>query len=469
MTKEKRGIVMKKLLALLTAALMIVLLAVPAAASGTGNPGSRFVRRSHHGGEPTNSTTFGYKTDGKEATGTETQLHKYLVVDKNVTSPKITFKYEIAAGTAATPAEASKLPVYAGLNPGDVVVSDVEFAQRAANAEGAAGDGITNDNNKKYAEGVIIINFKKIIFPKPGVYRYILTEKAENEEGIGGVIYDKGGDRTRTIDVYVEDDDTGSPAVTEAWIYDGTEYATMDEATQAATQAGGTAEDVTHREAAAASASNLQVVGYVAYKGTISGRPDQQYTPNGYAGRYANGAADGSQSLGEKSNKIINEIQMNTATVKKVITGNQGDKESTWSIKVEFTGLPTGYNVKYAKIEEKGAPVANPTYADYTSGTALTYGHSDKYKFIGIPEGAKYTVTENYENTEGYQTTYANKEYTFPSDTRVEDKDDAVVTNKREGTIPTGIALGITGGVVLLALAVVYFVIRRRLSVRDEY
>jgi len=417
---------MKKLLALLTAALMIVLLAVPAAASGTGNPGSRFVRRSHHGGEPTNSTTFDYKTDGKEATGTETQLHKYLVVEKDTVSPAITFSYTVAPG-AASAAGTGTLPVYAGI--GAPTVANVTFAAGAATTPGATGQPIT-DTTKLFASADITISFANITFDKPGVYRYILTEANSNTEGVGGVLYDVDapdgteGDRIRTIDVYVIDTE-----------------------------------------------GVLSVQGYVSYKGTITGSPAQTYDPNGVAADgYANGStATDATGLDEKSNQYINQVKTNTMTAKKVIAGNQGDKESKWNIKVDFTNLPTGVNVKYAKIEEKGTAVTNPTYADYTSGTALEYGHLDKYKFIGIPEGASYTVTETDANKEGYTTTYAAQTYTFASDTTIEDKDDAIVTNTRSGQIPTGIALGITGGVVLLALAVVYFVIRRRLSVRDEY
>ena len=43
---------------------------------------------------------YDYETDGTEATGTSTKLHKYFVVDKDINSPKITFNYSIAAGPA---------------------------------------------------------------------------------------------------------------------------------------------------------------------------------------------------------------------------------------------------------------------------------------------------------------------------------------------------------------------------------
>ncbi len=368
---------------------------------------------------------FDYATDNKEATGTTTKLHKYLVVDKDTVSPAITFTYTITAGAVAD-AETGKLPVYAGI--GTPTVANVSFDAGAATTAGGTGKPITDDT-KIYAEADITINFSSIKFPKPGVYRYTLTEANSNTENVGGVKYDvdapDGTEQTRirTIDVYVQDTN-----------------------------------------------GTLSVLGYVAYEGQVTAAPDQTYTPNGAAADgYANGDPEGSGIEDEtKSNKYINQILTNTMTVQKVIAGNQGDKESKWTIRVDFTGLPANVTPKYAKVVENGQDIASPTYANYTSGTALTYGHQDKYKFIGIPEGASYTVTETNANSEGYVTTYANATYTFTSDGTIEDKDDAVVTNTRTGVIPTGVAMGIGGAVVLLGLAAVYFFTRRKASDIEE-
>lgn len=372
---------------------------------------------------PAFATEFAYTEIG----GGTTNLHKYLVVEKDTVSPKITFSYTIAPGEAVTPATEDTLPVYAG--PAGASVADVEFAAGAASTPGATGQPIT-DANKLYGEKDIVITFPTTGFNKPGVYRYILTEKNSNKENVGGVLYDVNAPdgtaktRIRTIDVYVIDNN-----------------------------------------------GTLEVQGYVAYDGTVSTAPAQDYNPNGAAtDDYANGDTSGS-GIGAKLNQYINQIKTNTMTVEKIIAGNQGDKTSTWNINVVFTGLPTGVTPKYAKIEENGTAIASPTYANYKSGTDLPYSHNDKYKFIGIPEGVSYEVVESDANTEGYTTTYANAKYAFGADGTIEDKDNAVVTNTREGTIPTGLFLNYKPfwimGAIALMLAIA-FAAKRRNRFADE-
>lgn len=382
---------------------------------------------------PAFAADFDYGTDGAEATGGTVKLHKYLVVEKDTNNPAITFSYTLTPGTTVDPATTGKLPVFAGI--GSPTVANVTFAAATATTPGAAGDPI-EDATKWYTDQDITLDFSSVTFPKPGVYRYILTEANSNAQSIGGVLYDvdepDGTEQTRirTIDVYVEDPDDGT--------------------------------------------NELAITGYVSYMGTVSAAPNQAYDPaastatdEGYVW-----ADEGGTGISAKSDTYINQIKTNTMTAQKIIAGNQGDKESKWQIKVDFVTLPTGTNVKYAKVVDNGVPVANPTYADYTSGTAVTYGHQDKYKFIGIPEGIAYTVTETDANKEGYTTTYANPTYTFTNDGTVEDKDNATVTNTREGTVPTGLFLNYKPFWIMgaLALVVAVVVLRTRANrFNDEF
>ena len=413
---------MKKFLTLLMVVLMVALTVAPAFATG---------------GE-----SYDYGTDGEEATGLVTKLHKYLVVDKDTNSPAITFNYTIAAGTAVA-ADNGTLPVYAGLEPANVKIGDaagdtdgkVAFAYGAAITAGAANDNITNSADKKYGAKDIILDFSAITFDKPGVYRYILTEAASNDQSIGGVIYDVNGDttnRARTIDVYVDDIGEATPG----------------------------------------SGARLAVVGFVSYLGSaITTAPAQSYDPAQTAmGEYANGsiAADAT-GIGAKSNQYVNEIEANILTLEKEITGNQGDKESEWEMTVKFETLPAGYTVKYALITDKGAdiPAASLVWADYTNEAGITVGHLDKYMFKGIPEGVKYTVTETLANSSGYTTTYTNSTYTFTNDGTVETKA-AKVENHREGVIPTGILMSVTGGIVLVVIGAAALIILNRRKAEDE-
>ena len=380
---------------------------------------------------------YDYETDGREATGTSTKLHKYFVVDKDINSPEITFNYSIAAGTAVAAAgqggtATATLPVYAGLTPGAVKIGDaagesdgkVEFAYAAATTAGTATDGITNDVNKKYATKDIILDFTGVTFDKPGVYRYVLTEATTNNENLGGVTYDvmESNNTKRTIDVYVVDTN-----------------------------------------------GVLTVDGYVSYVGDVSTAPLQEYNPNGAATEYANGSTGAAATgISAKSNQYVNEFKANELKLEKEITGNQGDKESTWEMKINFETLPTDYVVKYALITDKGAAIddANLVWADYTNNSAITLGHLDKYHFKGIPEGVKYTVTETKANQDGYKTTYTDETYTYPNDGTVETKD-AKVENNRQGVIPTGILMSVTGGVMLIGIAAIALVAINRKKDED--
>lgn len=365
--------------------------------------------------------------DYAKVNGGTTKLYKYLVVDKDVTSPKVTFNFSIAAGSSATASgeggtDAATLPVYAGLTPNLVKIGDaandadgkVAFAMGDAATAGATNDGITGTADKKYGTKDIFVDFSGVEFDKPGVYRYILTEATSNDENLGGVDYDVNGDndKNRTIDVYVEDNN-----------------------------------------------GTLRVTGYVSYLGTVTDAPKQQYNSNGYTGPYANGDPAGT-GIDVKSNKYINEVKMNQLTLEKEITGNQGDRESIWAIKVKFETLPTDYKVQYAKISAEGADVDNPAYQDYTNEAEITFNHKDKYQFKGIPEGVKYTVTEVRENQDGYKTTYTEKEYTYPSDTEVETKV-AKVENNRQGVVPTGVITAVIPGAILVGAAALYFLTKK--------
>lgn len=405
---------MKKLLALLTAALMIVLLAVPAAASGTGTddpaPGT--------GGNT--STTFDYATGENETKGTTTTLKKHLVVDNDASIPKAEFTFSVTAGGTAAEATANTVKVFAGKNPelvkvnGTAASGKVNFAAGESTTAGAADDGIANSTDKKYASKDITLDFSGVNYDKPGVYRYLITE-ADPTDPIAAV-----GEKITTVDVYIQDVN-----------------------------------------------GKLEVQGYVAYDGNVTAAPKNAATDSAVAPN--NGA-----EAGTKDDKFVNELTTYELKVNKTVAGNQGDKEEefTFTITIENAGDGTVVNVgtvDTGKVLPNGVTPGTTTYTADSTGkieVSVEMGHNKQLVLTGIPKGATYKVEEAAEDS-------TVKGYTVTGDVTTAKtlSADAVetVTNTREGTIPTGIALGITGGVVLLALAVVYFVIRRRLSVRDEY
>lgn len=346
--------------------------------------------------------------------GTSTKLKKYLIVDKDANIPGVTFTYTVSAGTAVAAAN-GKLPVYAGPDAGSITVTPVTFTAGEAATEAIAQEADSSLTDKIGAKKDITIDFTPAHLDRPGVFRYIITETANIE---AGVVNDP--EPIRTIDVYVEDNN-----------------------------------------------GSLQVAGYVAYEGTFTAAPAQSYTPNGAAADgYANGDPDGSGDA-DKSNKYVNKYITNELTVEKDITGNQGDKESKWEMTVKFDTLPTGYNVKYAKVEENGEAFDNPTYSDFTDGGTITLGYKDKYDFKGIPEGVTYTVTETKANQDGYTTTYTDETATFADDDTAETKE-AKVENKREGVLPTGVAAAATTGLVIAGVGLAGLLLTRKRKEEDE-
>ncbi|MBP3890971.1 MAG: hypothetical protein J6D29_02240 [Solobacterium sp.] len=345
--------------------------------------------------------------------GESTKLKKYLVVDKNTNIPGVTFSFTVAAGAAVDPGEGT-LPVYAGT--GSPTIADVTF-----NAGESADAATALDADEGYTEKIgakkdITINFSSAVYDKPGVYRYVVTETASTEPGVVNDSQPK-----RTIDVYVEDNN-----------------------------------------------GELVIAGYVSYEGEFTAAPKQSYTPNGAAtDGYANGVPEGSGDM-TKSNKYVNEYITNELELSKQVTGNQGDKESQWEMKVNFETLATGYNVKYAKVKENGTPISEPTYTDYTNNSAITLGHDDTYDFIGIPEGVKYTVTETKENQDGYTTTYTNeKTHTYADDDEPEDVL-LTVENNRQGVLPTGVMAATSTGLIIAGVGLAGLLIMRRKKDEDE-
>lgn len=156
------------LTALMTVALVISVLVIPASAA----------------------TTY-------TAIGGETTFTKYLVVDADANIPDLTFTYTIAPGTAVAPS-ATNLEILAGASGATVGSATFSNADSSGAVAGLPTDdpaGSTTD--KKYVAKTVTITFPNTSFTKPGVYRYKLSEVAGTAPG---VTYDA---TDRYIDVFV--------------------------------------------------------------------------------------------------------------------------------------------------------------------------------------------------------------------------------------------------------------------------
>lgn len=117
------------------------------------------------------------------------------------------------------------------------------------------------------------------------------------------------------------------------------------------------------------------------------------------------------------------------------------------------------------------SPIVDGTPVDVAANSTVTLKlkDTDKVEFYGIPAGITYTVTETDAGTDGYSTTY-----TGDTTHKFEDEDvnkAVTVVNDKQGTLPTGIFINnwpyITMVLVVIAAAVI-FVSRRNRRLEDE-
>ena len=133
----------------------------------------------------------------------------------------------------------------------------------------------------------------------------------------------------------------------------------------------------------------------------------------------------------------------------------------------------TAVNDKYKVKLVNGTPTANgnslaqPLDVAANSTVTLKLKDTDQVQFYGIPAGITYTVTETDADQYGYTTTYTG-DTTFTFD----DEDKAVsVTNDKQGTLPTGIFINnwpYIAMILAVIAAAVIFVSRRNRRLEDE-
>ncbi len=172
---------------------------------------------------------------------------------------------------------------------------------------------------------------------------------------------------------------------------------------------------------------------------------------------------NGSKDDKEDGN-INNSYETANLTLKKEVTGNQGDKKKEFNFTITFDGgtkdtvlnIIGSENDNRITIDESGKATAN---VHLSNGESVTV--------YGLTKGMTYDIQETEANQNGYATTVTEGE---KSGTITDTDTDVSVTftNAKEGTVPTGILLETAPymilGAVVLAGIVVLFVTRRRRS-----
>ncbi len=206
---------MKKIVALITAFIMMLALAVPVFAA-----------------EQQEYADWSGTIAGDDKV---VELDKYLITDQGTIIPDVSFKYVVSVPeavtteggmgiavlgdiTSADPTQRT-VNVYVGKDADKIKIEDVPFSPDDADhsvkyADASETEKTYMKSTQQFNKKPIKVDFSAITFVEPGVYRYFLQEDiAEDSVTDKGMIemdsMVTGEDNTwRTIDVYVENDDS---------------------------------------------------------------------------------------------------------------------------------------------------------------------------------------------------------------------------------------------------------------------
>ena len=388
------------------------------------------------------TTVFAAGTDYDttiEGTKTTT-FDKFLVMDKQANVPNATFSYAVKAGNAkAYDVNGKKFQVLAGVDADKITMARVGEGAEANKIVFKQGDNSDTHNTtkdayvknldstkQKYALKTAELDFSAVTFKEPGVYRYIITEDDTTNQAIKN-----DDDRTRVLDVYVNDASTTDT--------DG---------------------KLTKK---------LTIAGYVLH----SNADDE---PNVAAGEDFGSAGSYTD---KKSQGFTNSYDTSDLTLRKQVTGNQASRDkyfeftlnidkaqpnTKYDVVIDDADATSGTNAATIDANARQANVRSiTTGADGKATQKFYLQHGQQVTVQGIAKDTTYALTEN---TEDYKST-ANTKDAPVVDTKA-DTEAAPVTgtiestdlttgylNTREGAIPTGVIMTVApfAAVTLLGAA----------------
>lgn len=390
--------------------------------------------------------------------GKSCNFNTYFIMDAGDTVPNATFSYSVAAGTArsANTSDNTVMQVLAGV--GKPTIADITFTNKDTTVTATTGlidvtrtqedrtgtvgtDAVQLDSGEKFSSKQATVDFSKVKYDEPGIYRYVITQTANSGHEAAGIRHDT--DVERILDVYVTDTGAGALAVS-AYVLHISE------------------DDVV--------INNTMGSGDVATAGT---------------------------ALDDKTDGFTNEYTSKDIVFKKSVSGNQASRDKWF----EFTATVTNLNDKDVYVvslandnnanttdgnadavsgtttatRKSNQEQTNPTSVtgeELKSGVKFYLQHGQSIAIRGLALNGVYTISEDAED---YKSTGA----------KVTDYTDAVTgtvgtiagdnkviktsyLNERNGVIPTGVVSGsaVTAcGVAILCAAYIastFYFKRRR-------
>ena len=343
--------------------------------------------------------------------GSSVSIQKYLVMDSNAAVPNVTFNFSIvgegkADSNTYSGADASKVTGSPVIGKAVFTNESTKFSSvqnlESTGIQAVTGkkDPVTLEAGQSYARANVSVDFSGVTFKEPGIYRYKITESADNT---GTITND--AKTTRYMDVYVEDNGSGE----------------------------------------------LSVKGYVLH------------------GTAMDPAQDGANINDDaKSEGFVNTMNGKGLSITKQVSGNQASHDeyfkftlniahalpnTTYSVdlsKADATTKVTGVN---AEAHENAANITTDGDGNASVEYWLQAGQSVSVNSLSI--GSTYTVSEDKAvmTREGYTTEITNADDTdgvtnaeFTTNGSVDKADtkiDISFTNKKSGTIPTGVVMAV--------------------------
>ena len=362
-------------------------------------------------------TNYGVTIEGTKTT----TFDKFLVMDNQANVPNATFTYAVTAGNAkAYDVDGKKFQVLAGVDADKITMAGVG-TNTANTIAYTPADTTANDENtmvknydkttEKYALKTATLNFSKVQFTEPGVYRYIITESGTNQA------ITNDADLTRVLDVYVNDASTETE-------------------------------------------KKLTIAGYVLHSNENDERDVAAGENAGSTGTY----------VATKSQGFTNEYDTSDLTFKKEVAGNQAshDKYFKFTVKitdavkgtvytVDVTGADDQSKTNAATIAENAGKENVKTMtvgADGTISQDFYLQHGQEIKIQGIAKDTKYDVTEEKEDYKSEAKAVTG--YTDDVSGKIVSTDlKTSYKNTRDGVIPTGVIMTVApfAAVTLLGAA----------------
>lgn len=394
-------------------------------------------------------TNYGTTIEGTKTT----TFDKFLVMDKQANVPNATFTYTVTAGNAKAYSVADKkFQVLAGVDADKITMAGVGAADAAANSIvfKQGDDSDTHDTTKdayvkdlaagkKYALKTATLDFSKVQFTEPGVYRYIITEDGTNQ----GITND--ADLTRVLDVYVND---ASADVDGAFT------------------------------------KKLTIAGYVLHS-------NENDEPDVAAG---NDFGSTGAYVATKSQGFTNSYDTSDLTLRKQVTGNQAsrDKYFEFTLNIAAAQPNTKYDVVIddADATSKANAATIDANAGQTNVTSITTDgdgkatqkfylqHGQQITVQGLAKDTTYAVTENTEDYKSTANTKAVPVVDTKADTEAAPVDGTIVStdlttgflNTRDGVIPTGVIMAVApfAVVTLLGGAGIVTMVMKKNKKEDE-